>query len=160
MASLRKRPLLVYFLLAFAITWVGSILYTFTLPRSGPLLPTWLNLPGVLLWYFGPCLAALVATRLTHQPGGIRNLLGRFLIWRVRWQAVAFIFLYPLGLHLAVVYLDWLLGGPAPVFFQAEGVPAGGIWQVLLVLVLYHTLIRGIGEETGWRGFAQPLLQG
>ncbi len=160
MASIRKHPLLVYFLLAFAITWMGSTLYTFTLPRSGPLLPAWLNLPGVLLWYFGPFLAALIATRLTRQPGGIRNLLQRFLIWRASWQAVAFIFLYPPALHLAVVYLDRLLGGPAPVFFQADGVPAGNAWQVLLMLVLYHTLIRGIGEETGWRGFAQPLMQG
>jgi hypothetical protein len=42
------------------------------------------------------------------------------------------------------------LGGPAPIFFQAEGVPQGNVWLVLIGLVIFQVLVSGIGEETGW----------
>jgi membrane protease YdiL (CAAX protease family) len=57
-----------------------------------------------------------------------------------------------------VVSLHWLLGSPAPRFFQAEGVPQGNILLVLAGLFLSQVLLRGIGEETGWRGYALPAL--
>ena len=156
---IKRHPLPVYFTLAYFFTWIGALIYSFTLPKSGQILPAFLNAPGVILWYFGPFTAALFVTGFVGGKVSIRKLLKRFLIWRVGWSPYAFILLYPLFLHLVVVGLDRLLGGPAPVFFQAEGVPNNNVWLTLLMLVLFHTLVRGIGEETGWRGFALPLLQ-
>jgi membrane protease YdiL (CAAX protease family) len=148
-----------YFVLAFIITWLGALTYSFTLPKNGQLLPAFLNFPGAVIWYYGPFTAALIVTRFTGGKGSIRKLLKRFLVWRVGWVWYAFILLYPLLLHLIVVGLDWLLAGSVPVFFQAEGVASGNIWLTLMMLVLFNALIRGIGEETGWRGFALPHLQ-
>lgn len=156
---IKRYPLPVYFVLAYAITWIGSTIHALSLPKNGPILPPFVNFPSALVWYYGPCLSAIIITRISGGKGSLRNLLKRLLDWYVNWKWYAFIVLYPLALHLAVVYLDWLLGGPAPVFFQAEGVPDGPIWLVLPLLLLYHILVRGIGEEVGWRGFALPHLQ-
>lgn len=156
---IKKNPLVAFFVVAFAITWFASLVYYFALPSHGGQLPLALTTPAALLWYYGPCLAALMITWITDGRAGLRRLRIRLLDWRVSWQVYAFIILYPLGLHLAVIGIDRLLGGPAPVFFQAEGVPQGPIWLVLLGLMVFQVLVRGIGEETGWRGYALPALQ-
>ncbi len=154
-----KYPLLSFFGLAYMITWLGSAFYLVLLSKPGSVSPILVNVPGVI-WYYGPCLSALVVTRAAGGKDNLRGLGKRLLQWRVGWRWYAFIVLYPLGLHLAVVYLGHLLGGPTPVFFGAvEGVPQGNPWIILLGLVVFQILVRGMGEETGWRGFALPQLQ-
>lgn len=159
LSLLKKHSLPVYFVLAFVITWTGSLIYYFSTPQGGASLPPFLALPAVFVWYFGPCLSAIIVTRGSMQQGSIRRLLSRFRIWRVGWVWYAVIILYPLVLHLLVVSVHWLLSGPTPRFFEAEGVPSGNIWLVLIGLMVYQVLVRGIGEETGWRGFALPAMQ-
>jgi len=34
----KNRPTLTYFILAFTLTWVGSLVYYFTLPKNGQVL--------------------------------------------------------------------------------------------------------------------------
>jgi membrane protease YdiL (CAAX protease family) len=156
--SIQTHPLLAFFLLAYAITWSGSLCYYFATAGGDPNLPTLQSLPGALVWYYGPCLAAVIVTGVTVGKDGLRRILRRLLLWRVGWGWYAFIVLYPFALHLVVVSLHWLLGGPAPRFFQAEGVPQGNILLVLAGLFLSQVVLRGIGEETGWRGYALPAL--
>jgi membrane protease YdiL (CAAX protease family) len=157
--TIKKHPLAAFFILAFGLTWIGSTIYYFAMPHGGQALPAFLKTPSAIFWYYGPCLAALLVTRVTGGKGSVCPFLKRLLDWRVNWKWYAFIVFYPLALHLAVIYLDRLRGGPAPLFFQAEGVPAGNKWLVLIGLVIFQVLVRGIGEETGWRGFALPQLQ-
>jgi uncharacterized protein len=154
-----KYPLIVYFMLAFAITWIGSTTYVLSLHQNGQVLPAFLGFPGMLTWYYGPFLAATLVTWISGGKPSLHSLLKRLLHWRVNWKWYAFILLYPPGLHLSVVLLDQLLGGAPPVFFQADGVPPGNVGLTLVGLILYQVLVRGIGEETGWRGFALPQLQ-
>ena len=156
---LQRYPLAAYFVLAYAITWGGSIVYYLSTPAGGRALPAFLLLPAAIVWYYGPALSALLVTRANEGPGSIRRLLGGLLKWRVGWRWYAFIVVYPLALHLLVVGLDWLMGGPAPVFFEASGVPEGNPLLILLGLALLQFFQRGIGEETGWRAFALPSLQ-
>jgi membrane protease YdiL (CAAX protease family) len=158
-ALIKKHPLAAFFILAFGVTWIGSTIYYFAVPHGNQALPAFLSTPSFLLWYYGPCLSAMIVTYVTGGKGSIRRLFKRLLDWRVGWKWYVFIVLYPLGLHLAVVYLDRLMGGPIPVFFQSEGVPAGNTWLVLAGLVVYQVFVRGVGEETGWRGFALPHLE-
>ena len=123
----KKRPTLTYFILAFTLTWVGSLVYYFTLPKNGQVLPGFLTFPGAIIWYYGPFLAAVIVTQVTGGKSSLRKLLKRLLMWRVGWMGYAFIVAYPLLLHLAVLGIDWLSGGPAPLFFQAEGMAVGNI---------------------------------
>jgi len=126
--------------------------------QGGEALPPYLSAPGVILTLLGPSVAALIAARLTSGSAGPRQLLRRLRIWRIGWGWYAFLFLYPPALHLVVVGIHGLWGGPAPRFFAASGVPEGSPLLVFLTLVLFN-LVRGLGEETGWRGFALPRMQ-
>src|ERR687889_2893338 len=115
-SSVAKRPPLVtFFVLAYALTWWASIVYAFY-PNPFPGFP------------YGPFLAAIITLALTSGKGGIKALLRRLVMWRVglRWYAIA-LFL-PVGLALAAVYLNVLLGAPAPSLAELDS------WPGLLIL--------------------------
>jgi len=98
-------------------------------------------------------LAAIVLVAVEGRKGGLRELLGRFLIWRVgiQWWAIALLFvIIP---SVAALYLFHLLGGP-PVDWS--GLPP--LYTVVPTFIML-TIAAGIGEEFGWRGFLLPRLQ-
>ena len=98
-------------------------------------------------------LAAIVLVVVEGRKGGLRELLGRFLIWRVglRWWAIALLFaVIP---SVAALYLFNLLGGP-PVDWS-ELPP---LYTVVPMFIIF-TIAAGIGEEFGLRGFLLPRLQ-
>jgi len=98
-------------------------------------------------------LAAIILVVVEGRKGGLRELLGRFLIWRVgiQWWAVALFFtIIP---SVAALYLFNLLGGP-PVDWS--GLPP--LYTVVPTFIIL-TVAAGIGEEFGWRGFLLPRLQ-
>jgi hypothetical protein len=103
--TVKKHPLAAFFILAFGLTWIGSSIYYFAMPVGGQVLPPLLRTPSAIFWYYGPCLSAVIVTHVTGGKGSVRRLLKRLLDWRVSWKWYAFIMLYPLALHLAVVYL-------------------------------------------------------
>jgi membrane protease YdiL (CAAX protease family) len=72
--------------------------------------------------------------------------------WRVRWYWYAL----AIGLPLAVHMLNVALGAPAPSLAQFSPV-----YAVLVVFAvrLVNPADGPLGEEPGWRGFAQPRLQ-
>ena len=142
LSSVAKRhPLVTFFMLAYALTWWASIVYA-VYPNPFPVFP------------YGPFLAAIITLGLTSGKGGIKALLRRMVMWRVgvRWYAIA-LFL-PVGLALVAVYLNVLLGAPAPSLGEL------GSWPSLLIMFPLTLLIGGpLGEEPGWRGYALPRLQ-
>jgi hypothetical protein len=98
-------------------------------------------------------LAAIVLVVVEGRKGGLRELLSRFLIWRVglQWWAIALFFaVLP---SVAALYLFSLLSGP-PVDWSG----LSPLYTVLPMFLLY-TIAAGIGEEFGWRGFLLPRLQ-
>ena len=98
-------------------------------------------------------LAGIILVVVEGRRGGLRELLSRFLIWRVglQWWAVALFFaVLP---SVAALYLFDLLGGP-PVDWS--GLPP--LYNVVPMFI-FLTIAAGIGEEFGWRGFLLPRLQ-
>ena len=98
-------------------------------------------------------LAAIVLVAVEGRKGGLRELLGRLLIWRVgiQWWTLALFFaIIP---SMAALYLFDLLGGP-PVDWS-ELPP---LYTIVPMFILF-TIAAGIGEEFGWRGFLLPRLQ-
>ena len=98
-------------------------------------------------------LAAIVLVMVEGRKGGLRELLSRFLIWRVGLQWWAFALLFPIVPSVAALYLFDLLGGP-PVDWSR--LPP--LYTVVPMFILF-TIVAGIGEEFGWRGFLLPRLQ-
>jgi membrane protease YdiL (CAAX protease family) len=133
-ALIKRRPLVAYFVLAYALTWSMVLL-------------TRLSLLFAFLGLFGPAAAALIVTAIDEGRAGVRALLQHVVQWRVGalWYAVALGL--PILLGLVVAGLHTLLGGAYT--FRPGGPLALSL--VLGVLVL--------GEELGWRGYALPRLQ-
>jgi uncharacterized protein len=98
-------------------------------------------------------LTAIILVVVEGRKGGLRELLGRFLIWRVGIQWWAFALFFPILPSVAALYLFNLLGGP-PVDWS--GLPP--LYTVVPMFILF-TIAAGIGEEFGWRGFLLPRLQ-
>ncbi|HVI69079.1 MAG TPA: CPBP family intramembrane glutamic endopeptidase, partial [Magnetospirillaceae bacterium] len=95
----------------------------------------------------------LIVAGLMSAAGGFGVLLKQILIWRVsiKWYALAL--LGPLVLVLLATLLYIVAGGVNPA--QWLTVPAANNIGGLI-----GPLIAGsVGEELGWRGFAQRLLQ-
>ena len=145
--SMRRHPLVAFFLLAFGITWVVW------LPRAA-------GVPvGVVgdAWTWAPAIAALLAAALTGGRDAVRELGARLIRWRVGWQWYLVVILGPAAFSLTVASLYALLGGS-----WAEAAPPVLRDGAALVLVPLFLVILsgtdGLGEELAWRGYALPRL--
>ena len=156
--KITTRTLILYFLLAFGITWGLSFIATKDLLPIA--IPTPLrNISGILLHY-GPALAAIILVGVTGGRSDLRDLLRKLGQWRVGVGWYLFIFLFPLLVRLAAVTIDVVLGGQWPAFMSTAGMPAG-ISPALLIPVIFLAVFfqAGLAEEIGWRGYALPGLQ-
>ncbi|HEX7963985.1 MAG TPA: type II CAAX endopeptidase family protein [Candidatus Saccharimonadales bacterium] len=109
--------------------------------------------PAIIVIAYASSLAAILTAWLVRGAGGLGPLLRQVLVWRVSlgWYALAL--LMPLALVFAAVFLYVLGGGKVSGAWLA--VPASGDIGGMI-----GPLIAGaLGEEIGWRGFAQRLLQ-
>ncbi len=152
---LQRHQLVTYFVLAYVITWIiVSPLVASALGLLHLSIPPQIHYLGA----YGPLLAAVIVTGITGGAAGLRELGTRMIKWRVGivWILIA-LFSPALLFALSAVILR-LTGTPWPDFSQfgrSEDFPTFG----LIANWIIWTLTLGIGEETGWRGFALPRLQ-
>jgi len=153
--SIRRNPVLVYYVLTFVLSW-GAILVAVG-PRGFPVNPTQLPkmLPILILaMLLGPGVASVVLSGVVDGTAGYRNLLSRFLKWRVgiQWYAVAV---------LAAPFL--LMAAPLALsIWNPEFIPrifSDPHKRPLLQLGLAAGASVGLLEELGWTGFAIPRLR-
>jgi uncharacterized protein len=151
----KRHSLVVYFILAYAISWA------FMLPVAASVQGlVKLRIPPALYYLasFGPMSAALIVTGLTEGRQGIRRLLGGLRKWRVGLGYYAFSILAPIALFALAVLASRAMTGNWPdlsLLGKADYLPYLGAPGVLALWLLTY----GLGEETGWRGFALPRLQ-
>jgi membrane protease YdiL (CAAX protease family) len=148
-----KHDLLAYIVAAYGLSWLVEV-------------PLALQYRGVVSWHvpfaihylasFGPLLAALLVTGISAGKPGLQALGKDITRWRIKWYWWLAA-LSPLALYLAALLVQSLLGlnltCPSQLG-EVDFLPSLG----LLVLPLW-IFTFGIGEESGWRGFALPRLQ-
>jgi len=158
---MRQHPLVFFFLLAYAISWIFL---------SAEVLSVWGVLPdysqsctqaGVscqivvlnVMLTFGPALAAIIMTSIVEGKAGQLRLRRRIKQWRAGWPWYLFILVGIPALILAGIIIQ---PGALASF---QGFPP-------LLLVSYAVTFVAVwfgggplGEEIGWRGFALPRLQ-
>jgi membrane protease YdiL (CAAX protease family) len=152
-----RSSLIIFFLLAYGITWGLSIIATkgllpFTIP------PLLMNVSAILLHY-GPAIAAIIIVSITGGRSGVQALMGKLGRWRVGLGWYLVIFLLPVLLRLASVGIDVLLGGKLPPLFSSASVPSGNPFLLIPVVFLIIFFQAGLAEEIGWRGYGLPGLQ-
>jgi uncharacterized protein len=154
---LARHPLIFYFLIAYAGTWLVTVPVALSANGVG-LLPFGIPEGSVFFvsaaWVFlGPTLAAFIMTGTTEGRAGIRRLLHRYVLWRVglRWYLLVLI-----GPPVIVLLVTIVLPG-ALASFQT----LAPLDPLLLLVSFPLVLIFGgaLFEEGGWRGFALPRLQ-
>jgi membrane protease YdiL (CAAX protease family) len=144
-AIIKRYPVVTYFALTFAISWVAAL--AVAAPHLGhaqplPKITGILMFPAMLL---GPSLAGIVLARVVDGRSGLRDLLSRMSLARVpaRWYAALII---PPILVLGVLLFLKTFVSPAYApnhFFVGIlfGIPAGFL------------------EEIGWMGYAFPKMR-
>lgn len=150
-----RHPLLLYFGLAFAISW------SLWLPRIASeqgwwerSVPEWWHYAAAV----GPIAAALIVAALTAGRTGILALIRQYRPSRTATGWLLFAWSSLLISFAAGLVAARLADGVWPAYAdiaKASNLPAIGLPLTFLV----HLLTFGIGEETGWRGFALPRLQ-
>jgi len=155
---INRHPLVAYFVVAFAGTWLFLLPIVLSQRGSGLLPFTLPDVAFIVLYllavYTGPTLAAFLVTAATSGKAGVRHLLRRYVQWRVglRWYLLVF-FGYPV-IHLLAASV---VLGAAPLNALAQRWPL--FFTFYLPNLLTFQLISVLGEEPGWRGFALPRLQ-
>ncbi|WP_368498174.1 CPBP family glutamic-type intramembrane protease [Herbiconiux sp. A18JL235] len=155
---LRAHPLISFFVLADALSWLAWLPYVlsqnglgvwaFRFPEvlgSSQILGV---LPGA---YLGPIGAAFLVTALVGGRRGLRDWGARLWRWRVapRWYAITL-----LGVPAAMLLTGLVFSGGR---IEAPSVAA---LLAFVPVLLFQMITTGLAEEPGWRDFALPRLQG
>ena len=146
--SIRKwvdnHPIISFFTLAYAISWLAFS-------------PAILGYEGsfgqlfFMIAQFGPALAALIVILLSNAS--VKDWVRSIVRWRVapRWYAIA------IGLPILFVVVESIVFGLLGNPLDPSRIPGALVGFVPSLVFL--TLIAGLGEEPGWRGFALPRLE-
>lgn len=166
--SSKPRSLVVFFALAFGISW---IVWIPTALASYGLVPFQIDSSfSGLFGAFGPFFAALITTAIFERRAGFGTLFKRLLTWRVGIQWHLFVLLCPVVLSLAKTGIAVVLGSTVPDFSQPPFVQHYPLppdllnatpYIVFLPFVFLQQMLIGssMGEEIGWRGYALPRMQ-
>jgi hypothetical protein len=131
-ALVRRHPLTVFFVLAYAIAWAF-----------------W---PFGSFGAFGPLVAALIVVPISHGRAGLRELGARLIRWRVGWLWWAVAIGVPLGVHALTAALTTATGAERPTTTLTAALLA-------FAIRLVNPVDGPLAEEPAWRGYAQPELQ-
>lgn len=142
----RQYPTTTFFGLTFLLTWVVWV------PRAiGP--TGWAASVG-MYWTWMPAIAAVVTAALVGG-GALRDLGARLVRWRVGWRWYLLVLAGPAAFWALVwtvaAAAGWTGDLAQPMLIE-QGVAS------VLVLLPVLALTDGLGEETGWRGFALPRM--
>ncbi|MGP4046934.1 CPBP family intramembrane glutamic endopeptidase [Streptomyces sp. 2A115] len=132
----RTRPLVAFFVLAYALSWAPVPFGSFFAP--------------------GALIAALIVVSVSQGTAGLRELVSRLIRWRVHWIWYVAAIAVPLTVHFAAMGSNMAFGAPAPS--TGDIAPWYGI-----ALAIGMNMVNPFGgpfsEEPSFRGFAQPGLQ-
>jgi len=131
-SALGRHPLIVFFVLAYLISWTSFIV-----------------LGGPFLFPFGSILAAIIVLTATEGRKGLKDFAGRCFRWRVPIVCYFAAILVPAAIALIAVSLSLGFGGVA--------VPALNPFSIALLLYIPMAAVDApLWEDSGWRGYAMP----
>lgn len=145
---------LFYFLFAFCITWGLAVLLAI-LFRAIPVEGGEVSLLDFALKaaipVHGPHMAAVLLTYLRAGKPGLKALYRRAMKLNVgiQWYLIAFFLPF---IIILIAEILAALGGETISFSSVPG-------SLIIVYFILFLIVPGIGEEMGWRGYAQPALQ-
>lgn len=147
-----KNPVRIFILLAFGISYIAGIIWAF-LWNPIETSMDWGNQPiSQLMLKFGPSIAGLIVCRIYYGHEKVIALLKSGIHVKVPWKVIFICLLVPTIGMITSIYI-W---NPEMIQQVLSGTMLSTILPTLVLKVL---LGGGFGEEFGWRGFMQPVLQ-
>lgn len=149
---MKKYSVVWFYILAFAISWLGMISAALGSHHIAPFDSPYIQLLSVF-YAVGPALATVIVLCVVEGKAGIQNLLKGLIRWRVGlvWYIVAL--LGSLMLLITAQGITQLLGFSATIPTRPVDL------SPYVVLGFAVNFFAHICEEVGWRGFALPRLQ-
>lgn len=141
----QRHPVATYFLLTYAVSWMGALLVAApSLVRGHPVpkMTGALMFPAMLL---GPSAVGIILTRVVDGRIGLKELLSRMGCIRVRANWYATLLIPP---ALIVTVLACLRNFVSPVFAP----------NVFMIGAMFG-FTAGFFEEIGWMGYAFPKMR-
>jgi len=144
-----KNGLVLFFLLAFVISW-GAI-FLLAGPSGFPITEDQAQIMGMAI-LLGPTMASIILIALSGRSG-FQTLFSRLFKWRVReyWYAYALL-IAPLSTAVILVLFSLFSYEFQPNILISSDKTS------LIISAIFAGLIVGIFEELGWTGFAVPKL--
>jgi membrane protease YdiL (CAAX protease family) len=140
----KRHSVLIYFVLVFAIAWIGSFALVGPKFLAGKVIEFSDGGPMALAMLGAPFIAGLLMTYLVDGKVGLKELFGKMTKYKIagRWYL-------PLLIFPALLLLVSVLLG---VFVSPEMAPMFAIFGI------FAGPLAGFFEETGWTGFAYPKM--
>lgn len=158
---MKRNSLLIFFFLAFALTWVMWIPAVFIKLGGGASILGPDN-PLGQIGRWAPGIAAILVTAIIAGKQAVGALFRPLKIWRVNIGWYLFALLFQPCLFLAAKWIDASLLGsiyevPSPLLSVVNAqAPIAFVIPVIIISAIPGAFM----EELGWRGFALPRLQG
>ncbi|NLO35370.1 MAG: CPBP family intramembrane metalloprotease [Clostridiaceae bacterium] len=143
-----KHKLGLFFGLAYLLSW---LLWAPSILSSRGLLPFQLPDTCSIAGNFGPALAAILTITLAEGKKGLVAWFKSLVPRHVSWKLLA-LALTPIGINGLLVVIYAVFSGDGP---QISG---RNILSIIPLFVFWLIFGGPLGEETGWRGFALPIL--
>jgi membrane protease YdiL (CAAX protease family) len=145
---IRTFPLSAFFVLAYALAWLAWL--PLVLGRDGlAIVDVAVPIQAILPGTFAPALAALLVRRVAEGTWSLGNIATGWRPAIVGFGAAAGLLALAFPVLAALVAVR---GEASDLNWSALGGYATALWMAL-------TAAGPVGEEPGWRGFAQPRLQ-
>jgi len=144
MNLVKRHPVEAYFVLTFAISWLGGLAVVAPRLLRGDAIPNFIGILMFPVMLLGPVTSGILLTRAVDGTSGLRGLFVRMRRIRVgvRWYAAL---LVPSATILAVLLV--LKTFVSPVFAPNR-----------FFIGLSFGIVAGFFEEIGWMGFAFPQM--
>jgi uncharacterized protein len=153
--TMKRYPILSFFLLTFGITWgLGGLYVLFPSQMEAAFGEVSFYHPLFFLATYAPALSALIVIGVTQGVAGLSSYLRRLLHWRVGVRGYLLVLFGIPTLYLCSTLISVALGTGNPPTISVSP------WYMVVPVALSVLVMDpGAMEEIGWRGFALPLLQ-
>jgi membrane protease YdiL (CAAX protease family) len=143
---IKRHSVLIYFVLAFAIAWIGSFVLVGPKYLAGEeIVFDDIGLMAITA-LIAPFISGLLMTYLSDGKLGLEELFVKMKKYKVAGNWYLPLLIFPALLLLVSLVLSFLVSRELAPVFTTFGIFAG--------------LLAGFLEETGWTGFAYPKMSG